>query len=116
MSEKYKAQIISVGSYLPKQIVTSDELFEEINSEQYGIPINWMSKKMGIKQRRIAKHGTPPSQLAINAAKKALKKSSINPSSIGMVLFCGIERDHPEPATAHIIQHKLGLKGTMFMT
>ncbi len=47
--------------------------------------------------------------MAVPAAKKALKQSGINRNEVDMVLFCGIERDFSEPATAHIIQKKLGL-------
>ena len=110
MSTTHRTQILSVGSHLPQQIVTSDELFEEIKSEQYGIPINWMSNTMGIKERRVAKPGTPPSELAINASRKAIDDAKIDANEIGMILFCGIERDNPEPATAHIIQNALGVK------
>jgi len=77
-----RAKIYSTGIHLPSEVVKSDDLFAEINSEtQYGIATNWMSEKMGIIERRVA------------------------PS----VIFCGIERDQPEPATAHIIQDKLGI-------
>ena len=110
MPEIKKTQILSVGSHLPPQVVTSDELFEEIKSDQYGIPTDWMSITMGIKERRVAKAGTPPSTLAIKASKKAIATTNINVDDIGMVIFCGIERDNPEPATAHIIQNALGVR------
>lgn len=106
-----KNKILSSGVFLPTQIVKSEELFEEIKSDtQYDIPINWMSEKMGIAERRIAPSTFIPSDLAIPAAIQALDEcSSIDPQDIDLVIFCGIERDQPEPATAHIIQHSLGL-------
>ncbi|MFT6100068.1 MAG: 3-oxoacyl-[acyl-carrier-protein] synthase-3 [Arenicella sp.] len=107
-----KAQILSTGVYLPPQIVTSDYLLEEIDSErQYGIPLDYLSKEMGIIERRVSDHGTLPSELAIKAAQEAMGRCpDLNPDDIDAVIFCGIERDHPEPATAHVIQHALGLK------
>ena len=106
-----KTKIHSTGIHLPEQVVKSDDLFAEINSEtQYGIRKNWMSEKMGIIERRVAPSGSSPSDLAIPAAQQALDEATqINPQDIDLVIFCGIERDQPEPATAHVIQDKLGL-------
>lgn len=108
---KAKNKIYSTGVFLPTQIVKSDDLFEEIRSEaQYDIPINWMSEKMGIGERRVAPSTFQPSDLAIPAAIQALDEcDQIKPQDIDLVIFCGIERDQPEPATAHVIQHALGL-------
>ena len=103
-------KILSVGTYLPSEVWTSDSIMSEINSEQnYDIPVNWMSEEMGILERRVSPFDAKPSELAIPAAQKAIDNLGINPDLIDMVLFCGIERDLPEPATAHIIQDKLGL-------
>ena len=106
-----KSQLVSVGISLPSNRVKSDQLFEEINSEtQYGTPTNWMSERMGIVERRMADAAAKPSDLAIPAAEQAIANAvDINPDHIDMVVFCGIERDHPEPATAHTIQDALGL-------
>ena len=103
-------KIISVGTYLPDQVMKSDNIMSEIKSDlHYDIPINWMSKSMGILERRLAPTHFKPSDLAIPAAQKALDQSGIDPDCIDLVIFCGIERDRPEPATAHTIQAKLKL-------
>ena len=69
-----------------------------------------MSEKMGIIERRVAPSDAKPSDLAIPAARKAIEAATdIKPEEIDLVIFCGIERDQPEPATAHVIQDKLGL-------
>jgi len=106
-----KTKIYSTGIHLPEQIVKSDDIFAEINSEaQYGMKNNWMSDKMGIIERRVAPSNAKPSDLAIPAAQQAIDEATtINPQDIDLVIFCGIERDQPEPATAHVIQDKLGL-------
>ncbi len=106
-----KATIISVGTHLPDQIVKSDDLFDEIKSDQqYGIPRDFMSNSMGIIERRMSSPETQPSELAIAAAEKALANAEgVRRRDIGLVIFCGIERDQPEPATAHTVQHALGL-------
>lgn len=104
-------KIVSSGTYLPDEIVKSDHLFEEIRSyEQYNIPTNWLSDKVGIYERRVGKPNAVPSDHAVPAAEMAL--ANLPPSvvdEIGVVIFCGIERDQSEPATAHVIQEELGL-------
>jgi len=109
--EKKKSKIYSTGIHLPSEIVKSDHLFEEINSEkQYGIETDWMSNKMGIIERRVAPSDAKPSDLAIPAARQAIESATeVDPNDIDLVIFCGIERDQPEPATAHKIQDHLGL-------
>ncbi len=110
-TESVKTKIISTGSYLPPQKVTSVELFQEFNSEsKYGTPSNWMDKNMGILERRVSSNNAKPSQLAIAAAHEALKTAGgTQIHDIDMVVFCGIERDQPEPATAHVVQNELGI-------
>ena len=106
------AKILSVGTYLPPQVVKSDDLFDEIKSEQqYGLPRDFMSSTMGIIERRMATPDMQPSELAIEAAKSALDAApDVRLRDIGLVIFCGIERDQPEPATAHTVQHALGIR------
>ncbi|RBP53376.1 ketoacyl-ACP synthase III [Arenicella xantha] len=105
-------KILSVGTHLPDEVVKSTHLFEEFQSEQrYGIRLDWMANDMGIKERRVAPAGVLPSTLAIPAAREAIANCpNLDPAKIGLVIFCGIERDQSEPATAHTIQSALGLK------
>jgi len=112
MQTTSKIKIFSTGTFLPDQIVKSDDLFVEFKSEQnYGIPTNWMSDRVGIQERRMGSADALPSDHAIPAAQKALDNCpEIDPDDINLVIFCGIERDQPEPATAHKIQQALGLK------
>lgn len=107
-----RTKVVGVGSYLPKQRVTSEEMMQEIGTEKkYGLPHNWMSAQMGITERRMVTNDQLPSELAINAAKDALESCpDVKPEQIDAVIFCGIERDRPEPATAHLIQNALGLQ------
>ena len=107
-----KVKINSVGSFLPSEIVRSDDLMTEIDSQnRYDIPTDWLRTAMGIEERRVAPSDAKPSDLAIPAAREAIDSCvGLNPDEIDLVIFCGIERDQPEPATAHTIQHALGLK------
>ncbi|MGH1540171.1 MAG: ketoacyl-ACP synthase III [Arenicella sp.] len=110
----FKTKIHSVGTHLPKQVIKSDDIFKEIKSEQqYNIPTDWMSKNMGIVERRVAPDSAQPSELAIPAAEKAIKNSNIDKKDIDAVIFCGIERDRPEPATAHTIADELNINASI---
>lgn len=104
-----RSRIASIGSYLPDQIVSSSELMDEIQSEKvFGISNTWIEELTGIHSRRFAKADDKPSDLAIRAGRSALEKCSMDPKDIGMVLYCGIDRDWIEPATSHRIQRELG--------
>lgn len=109
-----KVKINSVGTYLPSEVVHSDDLMVEIDSEnRYDMPSDWMRTVMGIEERRISAVGSKPSDLAIPAAREAIESCpGLKPEDIDLVIFCGIERDQPEPATAHTIQNALGLNAS----
>jgi len=104
-------QMIGVGTYLPDQKVKSDDMMQDIDTEKhYGLPYSWMSSEMGILERRMVALDQLPSDLAIKAGQQALNSCpDFNPDLIDAVIFCGIERDTPEPATAHVVQRALGL-------
>jgi len=96
---------------LPKTTIKSEDLFDEFHSERdYDIKRDWMVSYMGIKERRFSSPEMRPSDLAIPAARKAIERlDGFDKSEIDMIIFCGIERDQPEPATAHRVQQALGL-------
>ena len=107
-------QIEGVGAYIPPTVVSSDLLLEEAKSEKFGVPKNFISSKVGIEERRFCSDEEKPSDLAIQAAVVALRESGIAPEHIGLVIFCGIERDCCEPATAHRVQNALNINATCF--
>ena len=58
-----RTKIIGVGEYLPTQRVKSDDLMNDIGTERkYGKPHDWMSKQMGIYERRMAPSSMNPSE------------------------------------------------------
>ena len=89
--------------------VSSVSLMEEIKSEtRFGIPHNWIDTRVGIKERRFVDSKTKPSDLAIEASRKAINSAGIRSQDIDLIIFCGIDRDYIEPSTAHVVQHTLG--------
>lgn len=101
-------RILSTGYYLPPEVVRTDDLMAEIRPERFDLPASYLRDNVGVETVRHC--DLAPSELAARAAKQALQQSGVRPDDIGMIIFCGIEGDHVEPATAMTVQAKLGLK------
>lgn len=106
--------ISGIGAYLPRQIVTSNELMEAIGSERYGVPHIYMQDRLGIKSRRYAQKNEQCSDLAAEAGKAAIIDAGVHTDDIDAVIYCGIERDFSEPASAHIVANNIGIDGLCF--
>ena len=103
------SKISGVGIHLPDERVSSVSLMEEIQADKrFGIPLNWVDKRIGIVERRFARSESRPSDLATEAAINALENSGVEPQQLDLILYAGIEKDFMEPATAHVVQNKLG--------
>ncbi|TQV78113.1 ketoacyl-ACP synthase III [Exilibacterium tricleocarpae] len=108
MEIKGNSRIAGIGAFLPPDRVTSESLMDEIDSTRFGAPKNYISKCIGIKERRISDARTLPSDMAIAASHNALEDAGLEAGEIDMILYCGIDRDWQEPATAHRVQTELG--------
>ncbi len=101
-------KIIGVGAYLPDERVASDTLMHEAGCEKFGVSVDFLRRFSGIKERRFAKPYEKPSVLAIKASRIAIENSGIDAQDIDQVIFCGIDKDVSEPATAHYVANNLG--------
>jgi len=109
MEQTGNSQVVGLGSYLPEQIVKSNELMEAFDAERrFGLPDRYISTLAGVRERRFAPDGSSPSDLAIEASLNAINHAGIEASEIDYVIYCGIDRDWLEPATAHRVQHEIG--------
>lgn len=111
---KQKIVISACGTYLPKEIIKSKQILEEIGTERlYDINTDWMGQAMGIVERRYAALDQLPSDLAVRAAEDAFNNLPVNfIDEIDIVIYGGMERDHTEPATAHHVANKLGINAS----
>lgn len=101
-------RIVSVGTYLPDTKVSSREILEQIDSKnRFGIPYDWLDRTTGIATRHITPEGMFPSEMAARAAARALERARLLASEIDVIVYAGVDRDYIEPATAHIVQHKI---------
>ena len=106
--------IISVDYFLPKTIVKTSEMMDELQPERFGVSNTFIEDNVGVKQVRHAETEQKPSELAIPAAHKAIASAGIRSDEIGVIIFCGIDRDYTEPSTAHNIQKAIGGRGFCF--
>jgi 3-oxoacyl-[acyl-carrier-protein] synthase-3 len=93
-----------VGSYLPERIVTNDELSKTIDTSD-----EWIQQRVGIKQRHIAAEGEMTSDLAAHAARRALDDARLSPDDIDLIIVATTSPDLTFPATATLVQQKLGM-------
>lgn len=100
------ARILGTGSYLPQKRVTNDDLAKHIDTSD-----EWIFSRTGIKARHIADDDEKCSDLAVQAAKRALTDAQVNTEEIDLIIVATATPDMQFPATATIVQHKLGISG-----
>ena len=102
---QFSSYILGCGSYLPKKILTNNDLSKKLDTTD-----EWIKTRTGINQRYIADKKQLNSDLAFEAAKKAIKNSKIKTSDIDLIILATSTPDHTFPSTATKIQGKLGIK------
>ncbi|WP_353281616.1 beta-ketoacyl-ACP synthase III [Wolbachia endosymbiont (group B) of Horisme vitalbata] len=100
-----KSFILSTGSYLPKKILSNNEIASIVKTND-----EWIRQRTGIVQRHIADEGELTSDLAVNAAKNAIEKAKISIDEIGLIIVATTTPDKTFPSCATIIQSKLKCK------
>ena len=103
-NKKYNAMITAVGMYVPDKIL-DNAFFEKIvdtNDE-------WIRTRTGISERRLLETGAT-SDLAAKAAQDLLKSKNISPEEIDVIIVATISPDMMFPATACLVQEKIGAK------
>jgi len=93
-----------VGGYLPKKILTNDELAKMVDTSD-----EWIVQRSGIRERHIAAEGELTSDLAVNAANAALKNANLIAADIDLIIVATATPDLTFPSTASLVQQKLGI-------
>jgi len=101
----FSSYILGCGSYLPKKILTNNDLSKKLDTTD-----EWIKTRTGINQRHIADKKQLNSDLGFEAAKKAIQNSKIKTSDIDLIIVATSTPDHTFPSTAVKIQSKLGIK------
>ena len=100
-----RSQIIGFGSYLPKEVVTNDDLAKKIDTSD-----EWIRKRTGIAQRHIAADGELTSDIAEQAARAALENAGVSTDDIDLIVLATATPDNTFPATATRVQSNLDIR------
>jgi 3-oxoacyl-[acyl-carrier-protein] synthase-3 len=98
-------EIAATGSYVPEMVVDNSDL-----KARLGFDPEWIYTRTGIRQRRFAAAGQATSDLAVEAARRAIAKAAVDPDEIDLVIVGTFTPDMPFPSTACLVQDRLGLK------
>lgn len=102
------SKIIGIGTYVPPTIVTNNDLSKLMDTSD-----EWIQQRTGIKQRHWIdlNTNTTTSDLAIEAAQRAIENAQILKEDLDMIIFATLSPDHEFPGTACFFQAKLGVSG-----
>jgi len=104
MSSILKARINGTGYAVPEKILTNTDLEKIVDTSD-----EWIRTRTGIEQRHIAEPHESNSDFGATAAKIAIENAGLQPEEIGLIIVATITPDMVFPATACLIQEKLGL-------
>ena len=100
-----EAGILGLGCYLPSKKITNSDIEKVVDTSD-----EWIRTRTGIRERRIASEKEAASDLGAEASRVAIKDAGLNPEDIDLIITATITPDMFFPATACIIQDKIGAK------
>ena len=105
------SKIIGTGSYLPPKKVTNQELAEQLAAKGIETSDEWIFSRSGISARHYAESDVTSSDLAVEAAKRALEASGLLANDIDLIILATSTPDFLGgfPSTACVVQNKLGI-------
>jgi 3-oxoacyl-[acyl-carrier-protein] synthase III len=106
LSQLVRAKISALGTYVPPRVLTNADLEEMVQTSN-----EWLISRTGIRERHIVEKGVATSDLAVEAAKKALAQRGIGAENLEAIIVGTVTPDMFFPSTACLVQNKLGAKG-----
>ena len=100
-----RSVITGCGAYLPKRVLTNDDLAEMVDTTD-----RWIVERTGIRQRHIAAEGENTSDLSVAAARRALEDAGVGAEELDLIVLATSTPDETFPATATAVQASLGVK------
>jgi 3-oxoacyl-[acyl-carrier-protein] synthase III len=106
-----RSRIAGIGHYVPERVVGSAALEKELClTDRLGVPAGFIERMTGVAERRWAPPGTATSDLAALAAERALAAADLDAGDLDCIVFAAVGQDLAEPATANILQERLGAR------
>jgi 3-oxoacyl-[acyl-carrier-protein] synthase-3 len=103
LSQLQRVKISALGTYVPPRLLTNADLEKMVDTND-----EWIMSRVGIRERHIVDKGVATSDLAAEAAKKALAERGIPASDLDAIIVATVTPDMLFPATACLVQHKIG--------
>ncbi|TXK73130.1 3-oxoacyl-ACP synthase III family protein [Mesonia sp. K4-1] len=102
----YQSKIAGLGSYVPENVVTNDDLSKVMDTND-----EWIQERTGIKERRHIKKGDGNSTatMGVKAAKIALERANIDKNDIDLIVFATLSPDYYFPGCGVQVQEMLGI-------
>lgn len=101
-----RAKISSLGTYTPPRLLTNADLEKMVDTTD-----EWITTRVGIRERHIVEPGQATSHMAVEAAKRCLAARSLDPAEVEVIIVATVTPDMLFPATACLVQDRLGAKG-----
>ena len=105
------SRITGTGSFLPAKRVTNDALAAQLALDGIETSDQWIVERTGIRARHFAEPDVACSDLAVQAARRALEAADVDAASIDLIIVATSTPDMVFPSTACIVQQKLGVAG-----
>ena len=100
------AKITGIASYVPDYVLNNDELSRMVDTND-----EWITTRVGIKERRILKEeGAGSSYMGVKAVNKLLQETNTNPDDVDLLICATSNPDYRFPSTASVIIHQCGLE------
>ena len=106
MTKPIRAKISALGTYVPPRLLTNADLEKMVDTTN-----DWIMTRVGIRERHLVDKGVATSDLAVEAARKALAQRGLTPTDIEAIIVGTVTPDMFFPSTACLVQNKLGAKG-----
>ena len=99
----YRAKMLGTGSYIPDTIITNQDLERVVDTSD-----DWITRRTGIKERRIATNGLHTSDMAVRASREALDMAGITPADLDLIVVGTVTPDRQFPSCGCTLQEKIG--------
>lgn len=100
----FNARILGTGSYLPEKVVTNTNLAKVMDTSD-----EWIHQRTGIRERRFVEPGVGPTDLGLQAARRALHSAKLAPDQVDFIIFATLSPEYNFPGCGCLLQQKLGL-------
>jgi 3-oxoacyl-[acyl-carrier-protein] synthase-3 len=105
LNQLQRVKISALGTYVPPRLLTNADLEKMVETND-----QWIMERVGIRERHLVDKGVATSDLAVEAAKKALAERGIDAFDLDAIIVGTVTPDMLFPSTACLVQHKLGAK------